>query len=203
MYKPRVFFPAKPLGCYGDGGAVLTNDSALNDLLRSLRFHGRSDTPFDSDHIGLNSRLDTLQAAILLPKLAVFEHEIARRNVIAQRYSDALRPSVSRVPKIEAGVISTWAQYTLEVPNAEEFSTAMKAKAVPTARYYPLPIHLHAAYQDFPIAGNGLPNTMVCRHHVVSLPMHAYLSEEDQEQIVKAAIDVLQSPSRPVEVPSC
>ena len=185
------FFPAKPLGCYGDGGAVLTNDDALNDLLRSLRFHGRSDAPFDSDHIGMNSRLDTLQAAILLPKLAVFEDEIARRNIIARRYSDALKPFVSRVPKIEAGVMSTWAQYTLEVPNAEEFLTAMKAKGIPTARYYPLPIHMHAAYQGYLIAGNGLPHTMACRHHVVSLPMHAYLPEGDQEQIIKAVIDVL------------
>ena len=122
------FFPAKPLGCYGDGGAVLTNDDALNDLLRSLRFHGRSDAPFDSDHIGMNSRLDTLQAAILLPKLAVFEDEIARRNIIARRYSDALKPFVSRVPKIEAGVMSTWAQYTLCLlytsPSPRDLSTS-------------------------------------------------------------------------------
>ena len=186
------FFPAKPLGCYGDGGAMLTNDDALNELLRSLRFHGRSNVPFDSDHIGINSRLDTLQAAILLPKLAVFEDEIAMRNVIAARYSEALKPFVTRTPTIEDDVISTWAQYTLEVPNAEHFSTEMKAQGIPTARYYPLPIHMHAAYQAFPVAGNGLPNTMACRHHVVSLPMHAYLPEKDQDQIIKAVIGVLE-----------
>ena len=186
------FFPAKPLGCYGDGGAVLTNDDALNELLRSLRFHGRSNVPFDSDHIGINSRLDTLQAAILLPKLAVFEDEIAMRNVIAARYSEALKPFVTRTPTIEDDVISTWAQYTLEVPNAEHFSTEMKSQGIPTARYYPLPIHMHSAYQAFPVAGNGLPNTMACRHHVVSLPMHAYLPEKDQDQIIKAVIGVLE-----------
>ena len=186
------FFPAKPLGCYGDGGAVLTHDDALNELLRSLRFHGRSNVPFDSDHIGINSRLDTLQAAILLPKLAVFEDEIAMRNVIAARYSEALKPFVTRTPTIEDDVISTWAQYTLEVPNAEHFSTEMKSQGIPTARYYPLPIHMHSAYQAFPVAGNGLPNTMACRHHVVSLPMHAYLPEKDQDQIIKAVIGVLE-----------
>jgi dTDP-4-amino-4,6-dideoxygalactose transaminase len=185
------FFPAKPLGCYGDGGAVLTNDDALNEILRSLRFHGRSETPFDSDYIGINSRLDTLQAAILLPKLAVFEDEIARRNIIAARYSEGLKPFVMRVPKIDADVISTWAQYTIEVPNAEAFSAEMKARDIPTARYYPLPIHLHAAYQDFPISGQGLPNTLACRNHVVSLPMHPYLPESDQDKIIQAALDTL------------
>ena len=159
---------------------------------RSLRFHGRSNVPFDSDHIGINSRLDTLQAAILLPKLAVFEDEIAMRNVIAARYSEALKPFVTRTPTIEDDVISTWAQYTLEVPNAEHFSTEMKSQGIPTARYYPLPIHMHSAYQAFPVAGNGLPNTMACRHHVVSLPMHAYLPEKDQDQIIKAVIGVLE-----------
>ena len=185
------FFPAKPLGCYGDGGAVLTSDEALNDLLRSLRFHGRSDAPFDSDHVGINSRLDTLQAAILLPKLAVFKDEIATRNVIAQRYSDGLKGRVSRTPKIDDGVISTWAQYTIEVPDAEGFTNTMKAEGLPTARYYPLPIHMHKAYRDFPVSGNGLPNTMACRKHVVSLPMHAYLTEADQTRIIETALRIL------------
>lgn len=185
------FFPAKPLGCYGDGGAVLTNDDKLNYLMRSLRFHGRGEAPFDSDHIGTNSRLDTLQAAILLPKLAIFEDEIRERNAIAKRYSDALKPHVSHTPKIANSVISTWAQYTMEVPEAEGFSLAMKERGIPTARYYPLPIHMHSAYREFPVAGNGLPNTMACRHHVVSLPMHPYLSKDDQTRIIEAAIEVL------------
>ena len=187
------FFPAKPLGCYGDGGAILTNDNALNDLLRSLRFHGRSDTPFDNDHIGMNSRLDTLQAAVLLPKLAVFADEIQRRNEIAARYTDGLKDYALRIPHMLSGLISTWAQYTIEVPDAESFTAAMKAKDIPTARYYPLPIHMQTAYQDFPIAGNGLPNTMACRNQVVSLPMHAYLAPEDQDLILETAQAALRS----------
>jgi len=185
------FFPAKPLGCYGDGGAVLTQDTALHNLMESLRFHGRGEAPFDSDHIGINSRLDTVQAAILLPKLAIFKDEIAKRNVIAKRYSKGLKSHVTRTPKIDEDVVSTWAQYTIEVPNAEDFSDKMKAKDIPNARYYPLPIHMHTAYRDFPTSGNGLPNTMDCRSHVVSLPMHPYLSEADQDLIIEAAITSL------------
>jgi len=185
------FFPAKPLGCYGDGGAVLTNDDALNDLMRSLRFHGRGVAPFDSDFIGLNSRLDTIQAAILLPKLAIFTDEIETRNEVAARYSQGLKDHVIATPTIAEGVMSTWAQYTIEVSNAEKFSDAMREKGIPTARYYPLPTHMHSAYRDFPLSGNGLPNTMACRHQVLSLPMHPYLSETDQERIIEAAIEVL------------
>jgi len=181
------FFPAKPLGCYGDGGAVLTNDDALNELLRSLRFHGRGKAAFDNDYIGMNSRLDTLQAAVLLPKLTIFTDELSRRNEIAARYSAGLKDHVSRVPTLLGGVNSTWAQYTIEVPDAAGFSAALKAKDIPTARYYPLPIHMQTAYQDFPISGNGLPNTMACRNHVVSLPMHAYLEAEDQTRIIETA----------------
>ena len=185
------FFPAKPLGCYGDGGAVLTQDEELNALMRSLGFHGRGSAPFDSDHVGMNSRLDTMQAAVLLPKLAIFEDEIAKRNLIAERYSDKLKVHADRTPKIDDGVVSTWAQYTIEVPNAENFSNAMKAAGIPTARYYPLPIHMHTAYREFPVSGNGLPNTMACRNHVVSLPMHPYLSEADQDRIIETAVSAL------------
>ena len=181
------FFPAKPLGCYGDGGAVLTDDDALNDLLRSLRFHGRGEALFDNDYIGMNSRLDTLQAAVLLPKLAVFADEIERRNAIAARYSDGLKDYVSRVPHILGGVVSTWAQYTIEVEDRDTLADALKAKDVPTARYYPLPIHMQTAYRDYPISGNGLPNTEAARQKVISLPMHAYLTREDQDLIIETA----------------
>jgi len=185
------FFPAKPLGCYGDGGAVLTQDGELHTLMASLRFHGRGTAPYDSDHIGMNSRLDTLQAAVLLPKLNIFVDEITARNVIAERYSDGLHAHVIRTPKVDSDVVSTWAQYTIEVPNAEDFSDALKAEGIPNARYYPLPIHMHTAYQGFPISGNDLPNTMACRNHVVSLPMHPYLSETDQDRVIEAAIRAL------------
>lgn len=185
------FFPAKPLGCYGDGGAVLTNDDDLNALLRSIRFHGRGSAPYDNDYIGMNSRLDTLQAAILLPKLKIFEDEIKLRNDIAARYSSELKTHVSRLPHISDGVTSTWAQYTIEVDNPEQFAAALKAKDIPTARYYPMPIHLQTAYKDYPVSGNGLPNTMAVSDHVISLPMHAYLSDEDQSLIIQTAQDAL------------
>jgi len=157
----------------------------------SPRFHGHGSAPFDSDYIGLNSRLDTLQAAVLLPKLAIFEDEIAKRNVIAQRYTDGLKSHVTRTPKIDEGVVSTWSQYTIEVPDTEIFSGKIKAEAIPNARYYPLPIHMHTAYRNFPISENGLPNTMDCRSNVVSLPMHPYLSEADQGRIIEAVITSL------------
>jgi len=188
------FFPAKPLGCYGDGGAIVTNDDALNDLIRSLRFHGRGTAAFDNDHIGMNSRLDTIQAAVLLPKLAVFSDEITRRNDIAARYSDHLKPHVTRVPNILDGVVSTWAQYTIEVEDASGFSAAMKEKGIPTARYYPLPIHMQTAYKDFPIAGNGLANTMSCCSHVVSLPMHPYLNRLERNNSAEV-LNVFKRPA--------
>jgi len=187
------FFPAKPLGCYGDGGAVLTNDPALNELLRSLRFHGRGTAQYDNDHIGMNSRLDSLQAAILIPKLGVFEEEIRRRNQVAAQYSEGLKSYVSRVPQILDGVVSTWAQYTIEVDSPDAFQAAMAAKDIPTARYYPLPIHLQTAYKPYPISGNGLPNTMDASRHVISLPMHAYLTEADQSLVIETAQSALDS----------
>jgi len=186
------FFPAKPLGCYGDGGAILTNDDALNELMRALRFHGRGSAPFDNDYIGMNSRLDTIQAAVLLPKLAIFADEITRRNEIADRYDEGLKEHVLRTPILLDGVVSTWAQYTIEVEDAENFTAAMKTKNIPTARYYPLPTHMQTAYKNYPVTGNGLPNTMACRHQVVSLPMHAYLTIEDQDLIIETAQAVLQ-----------
>jgi dTDP-4-amino-4,6-dideoxygalactose transaminase len=181
------FFPAKPLGCYGDGGATLTDDDELDVFLRSLRFHGKGRDKYDSDRIGINSRLDTLQAAILRPKLAVFANEIEKRNKIANRYSEALAGRATRVPVISADILSTWAQYTIEVPNPQAFADALSARHVPTARYYPMPIHMQSAYQHYPVAGNGLPNTVDCMNHVISLPMHPYLSERDQDHVIEVA----------------
>lgn len=185
------FFPAKPLGCYGDGGAMTTNDEELADALRSLRFHGKGTEAFDHASVGMNSRLDTIQAAILLPKLAIFADEIKQRNVVAARYSAGLSGLATRVPTVMNGVMSTWAQYTIEVSDPSAFADSMKAAGIPTARYYPKPIHMQTAYKHFPVAGNGLPNTMECIDHVISLPMHAYLSEEDQAKIIGAAKEAL------------
>jgi len=187
------FFPAKPLGCYGDGGAVFTNDDDLAAVIESLRFHGKGMDKYDNVRIGLNSRLDTLQAAILLPKLAIFADEIEARNLIAQRYSEALRGHALRVPTILDGVMSTWAQYTIEVADHESFGAALKDKGIPTARYYPRPVHMQTAYKYFPVAGNGLPQTEDCIDKVISLPMHPYLDKKTQDMIIETALSALTS----------
>lgn len=184
------FFPAKPLGAYGDGGATLTNDSELDTAMRSVRMHGQGIDKYDNIRIGLNSRLDTMQAAILLPKLSIFPSEIEDRNTIAARYSEALQSNTIQTPTIMEGVISTWAQYTIEVADPTAFADTLKAADIPTARYYPVPIHKQTAYAHYPICEDGLPNTMACRKHVISLPMHAYLSEADQDLIIAAAKSV-------------
>lgn len=181
------FFPAKPLGCYGDGGAVLTNDADLAATMDSIRVHGKGTDKYDNVRVGLNSRLDTLQAAILLPKLAVFADEIEKRNAVAARYIDALRGHTLRVPTVLDGVISTWAQFTIEVPDPHGFSAAMKAKGVPTARYYPKPVHMQTAYKRFPIGAGGVGNTADCISRIISLPMHPYLSESDQDKVIETA----------------
>ena len=181
------FFPAKPLGCYGDGGAVLTDDDALIEVLRSLRVHGKGTDKYDNIRIGVNSRLDTIQAAILLPKLAVFSEEIDKRNEVANRYIEALKSHALRVPAVMDGVISTWAQFTIEVPNPVDFAAKLKQAGVPTARYYPKPVHMQSAYSHYPVEGNGLGNTMLCIDHIISLPMHPYLDVETQDIIIEAA----------------
>lgn len=181
------FFPAKPLGCYGDGGAVLTNDQETADAMNSLRIHGKGTDKYDNVRVGMNSRLDTLQAAILLPKLAVFADEIERRNVVATRYIEGLKGHATRVPTVLDGVVSTWAQFTIEVPDHAAFAAALKEKGIPTARYYPKPVHMQTAYEHFPCAGNGLPNTMDCIDNIISLPMHPYLDAETQDMIIETA----------------
>jgi len=179
------FFPAKPLGCYGDGGAILTNDENLAIRIESLRFHGKGVEKYDNTHIGLNSRLDTLQAAILLPKLKIFSEEINVRNFIANRYIDGLKDHVSCLPKIMNGVISTWAQFTIEVTDPELFARRLKEKGIPTARYYPKPVHQQSAYSHFPIEGKKLLNTEDCSNHTISLPMHPYLDNRTQDIIIE------------------
>jgi len=181
------FFPAKPLGCYGDGGAVFTNDHELAAVMDSLRIHGKGVDKYDNVRVGLNSRLDTMQAAILLVKLTVFEDEIQSRNKIAQRYTDGLRAKALRVPKVMDGVVSTWAQYTLEVPNPDDFAATLREKSIPTARYYPKPIHMQTAYSHYSCGAGGMAHTEDCRHTVISLPMHPYLDENIQDMIIETA----------------
>lgn len=185
------FFPAKPLGCYGDGGGVLTNDDETAAAIDSLRVHGKGVDKYDNVRVGLNSRLDTLQAAILLPKLAIFADEIERRNSVAGRYVAALKGNALRVPKVMDGVVSTWAQFTIEVPDHAAFAAALKEKGIPTARYYPKPVHMQTAYSHYPFASDGLANTMDCIENIISLPMHPYLGVETQDKIIEAVKSAL------------
>jgi UDP-2-acetamido-2-deoxy-ribo-hexuluronate aminotransferase len=189
------FFPAKPLGCYGDGGAVLTDDAELFDIMDSLRVHGKATKndiagrTFDHDpkylnvRIGMNSRLDTIQAAILIEKLAIFADEIEKRNVVAARYNEALA-DVATVPGMIAGGVSTWAQYTIEIENRDELAAYAKSRGVPTAVYYPIPIHKQGVYSNYPLGPGGLPVSEGKANQVISLPMHPYLTIETQDYIV-------------------
>lgn len=186
------FFPAKPLGCYGDGGAILTNDDSLVEVIDSLRIHGKGRDKYDNVRIGLNSRLDTMQAAILLEKLKIFDDELAVRNKIAARYQAAFENTGIIAPKVIEGGTSTWAIYTVEVPNREPFAAAMGAANIPTPAYYPKPTHRQSAYCDYPLAPAGLPNTDQARHHVIALPIHPYLSEGDQDLIIATALKAVR-----------
>jgi dTDP-4-amino-4,6-dideoxygalactose transaminase len=182
------FFPAKPLGCYGDGGAVFVDDDATIEILRSLRVHGQGSDKYDNVRIGMNARLDTMQAAVLLEKLAIFAEEIEARDRVAARYHALLGDLVS-VPEVPAGLTSVWAQYTIRVPagrDRDAIAARLKAAGVPTAVYYPKPLHTQTAYRDYPTAGNGLPVSDRLSAEVLSLPMHPYLDEPTQDRVVAA-----------------
>jgi dTDP-4-amino-4,6-dideoxygalactose transaminase len=181
------FFPAKPLGCYGDGGACFTNDDDLKDVLLSLRMHGQGGDRYEHVRVGLNSRLDTIQAAILIEKLKAFPDEIEMRNRIAGRYTDAFAASRRIVPpRVIAGAISTWAQYTLQVEDRARFQADLKAAGVPTAVYYPIPLARQKAYSHYP--GTPIPVSEALSKRVVSLPMHPDLDAATQDRIVAAAL---------------
>jgi dTDP-4-amino-4,6-dideoxygalactose transaminase len=189
------FFPAKPLGCFGDGGAILTDDAALAETLRSIRVHGQGSDKYDNVRLGLTGRLDTIQAAILIEKLKIFEEEIAARNKVAERYAQGLG-NVVTVPYVASGVTSVWAQYTIRLPagtNRDEFAAALKAQGIPTAIYYPKSMHQQTAYRDYPVADGGLPISEKLSEDVISLPMHAYLDEPTQERIIKAVRGAVSS----------
>jgi dTDP-4-amino-4,6-dideoxygalactose transaminase len=181
------FFPAKPLGCYGDGGACFTNDDALKDKLLSLRMHGQGSDRYEHVHVGMNSRLDTIQAAILIEKLKIFEEEIDKRNAVARRYSDAFVGSNRiKTPVVIEGAVSTWAQYTIQVADRNAFQAGMKERGVPTAVHYPIPLSRQRAYAVYP--GAPAPVSEALSGHVVSLPMHPYLERATQDRIIAAAL---------------
>jgi dTDP-4-amino-4,6-dideoxygalactose transaminase len=189
------FFPAKPLGCFGDGGAIFTDDSKLAEILRSIRVHGQGADKYDNVRLGLTGRLDTMQAAILIEKLKIFEDEVAARNKIADRYSRGLGNIVS-VPRLASGCTSVWAQYTIRLPEGTDrdgFAAALKSQGIPTAIYYPKSMHQQTAYQDFPVADGGLPVSERLSDDVISLPMHAYLDEATQDRIIAAVRGAIQA----------
>ncbi len=179
------FYPAKPLGCYGDGGALLTTDEALFALLKSLAVHGEGETRYEYARIGMNSRLDTIQAAVLLSKLEVFAEEIDGRNAAANRYAQGFGDVVRPHTVIEGGR-SVWAQYTIEVDDRDGFRSSLQEKGVPTAVYYPIPLHEQPPYQRFTTAPGGLPVTERAARRVVSLPMDGYLHGERQDRVIDA-----------------
>jgi UDP-2-acetamido-2-deoxy-ribo-hexuluronate aminotransferase len=181
------FFPAKPLGCYGDGGAVLTDDAELLDRLKSLRVHGQGKDKYDNIHIGMTARLDTIQAAVLIEKLKIFPEEIVARERIAQRYNAALA-DVAIIPEVTPGCTSVWAQYTIRLAPGKRgpLADALKAQGIPTAIYYPIPLHRQVAYKAYPAAEGGLPVTDRLCDEVISLPMHAYLDETTQDRVIAA-----------------
>jgi dTDP-4-amino-4,6-dideoxygalactose transaminase len=181
------FFPAKPLGCYGDGGAVLTDDEELAQVMRSLRVHGEGRDKYDCARIGLNGRLDTIQAAVLIEKLKIFPEEIVARERVARRYCAGLA-DLAAVPRLAHGSTSVWAQYTIRLPagTRDDLAAALKSQGIPTAIYYPIPLHRQRPYQGFPVAEGGAPVSERLAGEVISLPMHAYLDDATQDRIITA-----------------
>lgn len=179
------FFPAKPLGCYGDGGAIFTGNSELASILDSIRLHGKGLEKYDNVRVGLNSRLDTIQAAILLQKLKLFPEELTERSEIAKRYNHGL-PGSLRLPTIELGVQSAWAQYTVRSERRDELKKFLNEQNIPSVIYYPKALTQQNGYKNFPSVSTGTPISNELPTQVLSLPMHPYLQREDQQKIIDA-----------------
>jgi dTDP-4-amino-4,6-dideoxygalactose transaminase len=181
------FFPAKPLGCYGDGGAVFTDDDAFAALVKSLRLHGEGVDRSEAARVGITGRLDTIQAAVLIEKLKIFPEEIEARNLVAARYAAALA-EVAVVPRAGNESTSVWAQYTIRVKPAQRdpLAAALKAQGIPTAIYYSRPLHRQPAYRHFPLAEGGVPVSDALAAEALSLPMHAYLDPTVQDRIIES-----------------
>ena len=184
------FFPAKPLGCYGDGGAIFTDDDELADKIDSIRLHGKGNQKYDNIRIGLNSRLDTLQAAILIEKLKIFPEELQLRAKISDTYSSKLEYlNYLKVPKLQDHIKSAWAQYTLIVQNRNEIMAKLQSKDIPSVIYYPKTLDTQDGYKKFPSVSSGLDVSHHLMDSVMSLPMHPYLSEEKIEEIAQVIIN--------------
>ena len=182
------FFPAKPLGCYGDGGAVFTDDDGEAEIMRSCRIHGMGKTRYENIRIGMTARLDTLQAAVLDAKMDIFDDELALRQQVADRYATLL-DGIVETPRLGDGATSSWAQYTVKLPAGTDRDAVMaklRDKGVPSAIYYPVPMHQQPPYRAFPASGCGLEVTRDLCERVLALPMHPYLEPAQQQQIADA-----------------
>ncbi len=178
------FFPAKPLGGYGDGGAIFTDDASLAEILKSIRVHGQGTNKYENLRLGLNGRLDTLQAAILLVKLDIFDQEVADRQKVAQRYSEGLR-NVVEVPYVSPDCTSVWAQYSVLSDRRAELQQKLQKAGIPSAVYYPLPLHLQGAFAHLGHKPGDFPISEKASERIFSLPMHPYLTEAEQGLIIK------------------
>lgn len=189
------FFPAKPLGCYGDGGAVFTNNRDIWETLKSIRVHGQGFNKYENVRLGINGRLDTLQAAVLLPKLSVFEKEIKERNKIASAYNRALEGLLT-TPQFHADTVSTWAQYSVLAKSEDQRAVIMKKLAeasIPSMIYYPIPLHLQKAFSRLGYQKGDMPVAEDLSKRIFSLPMHAYLTEDEIDEIAKVLTAALES----------
>ena len=185
------FFPAKPLGCYGDGGAMFTDDDELADIIKSIRVHGKGTDKYDNIRIGVNGRLDTMQAAILLAKLKVFPDELAARQKVANRYTDGLQDLVD-VPYMPNSCTSAWAQYSVLSDQRDRLQAGLNQAGVPTAVYYPTPLHLQTAFASLGYAPGDLPVSENTSERIISLPMHPYMTPETQDEIIAAVRAALE-----------
>jgi dTDP-4-amino-4,6-dideoxygalactose transaminase len=193
-FAATSFFPAKPLGAYGDGGAVFTDDATLADTLRSIREHGQGTEKYDIRRIGINGRLDTVQAAVLLAKLDIFDDEVEARQGIAARYAAGLG-DVAGVPQVLPGFVSAWAQFTITVAERDRVAKHLTSVGVPWAIYYPVPLHRQPPYAAFPLAQDVLPVADQLSAIVLSVPMHPYLTGAVQDQVIGAVRDAVEAVS--------
>lgn len=186
------FFPAKPLGCYGDGGALICDDKEIANNLQSLRVHGKGNSKYEINHIGLNSRLDTIQAAILLAKLEEFDWEVSMRNKIATKYTEQLN-SLITTPILPNGSDSVWAQYTLKHEKRDHIQKLLNTAGVPSMVYYPIPMHMQNAYKKYNIDSRALPNAEYLSKNVLSLPMYPDMQPEDQDYIIEELTKIIST----------
>ncbi|MDH5542287.1 MAG: DegT/DnrJ/EryC1/StrS family aminotransferase [Nitrospinota bacterium] len=184
-FAATSFFPAKPLGCYGDGGALFTNDDKLAHIAKSLRIHGTGDSQYDNVRVGINGRMDSIQAAILLSKLDIFKDEVEARHRVAAKYTEGLK-GVVETPFLPDGMRSGWAQYSVLSDKRDKIRGQLQKEGIPTAVYYPKPLHLQGAYATLGLSKGDFPVSENAASRIFSLPMHPYLGDKEIESVVKA-----------------